>query len=139
MSAWPAALAWARTDPTFWVDTIDDSSGAVVAGAEEIMEWLEVGNAKWEEELGQPLQMSIGIHTGKAIVGNIGSQKRMEYTVIGGTVNLAAGLEGIAKPGQIVLSADTAAAVSGNFDCNDLGWHRLKGMTTDIHIFGLDT
>lgn len=56
------------------------------------------------------VQIGIGLHTGEATIGYIGSEKRSEYTAIGDTVNLAARLESNARPGQILVSEATAAA-----------------------------
>lgn len=114
----------------------DDAINAVSA-AEEMKRWLEVGNARWEKELGRPLEVSMGIHTGIALAGNIGSQKRMEYTVIGDTVNVAARLESLARPGQILMSTETVEEVQDDFECVSLGEHTLKGRENPIEIFML--
>lgn len=58
---------------------------------------------------GHPIGLGIGIATGDAVVGNFGAADRMEYTAIGSPVNLAARLEKLAGPGQIVLDAATFA------------------------------
>ena len=58
-------------------------------------------------ECGVEIQLAIGVHTGPAVAGNVGSEKRMEYTVIGDTVNVAARLEAMAQPGQILVSEST--------------------------------
>jgi len=59
--------------------------------------------------------IGIGIHTGNAIVGNIGSDNRMDYTVIGDTVNTAARLQAVAKGGEIVIGEQTFSEVPGLF------------------------
>ena len=112
----------------------DDPIRAVEA-ADEIMRWLEVGNARWIKDLGAELQLGIGINSGEAVVGNIGSKKRMEYTVIGNTVNVAARLEGLARPGQILLSRTTMEQLEGEFECASLGEHQLAGLTEQIEVF----
>jgi adenylate cyclase len=62
-----------------------------------------------------PVTVGIGLHTGDALIGYIGSEKRSEYTAIGDTVNLAARLEANARGGQILLSDATAAAIGNAF------------------------
>ena len=114
----------------------DDALRAVSA-AEEMLQWLEAGNARWKRELGFALQMGIGINTGIALAGNIGSQKRMEYTVIGDTVNVAARLEMIARGGQILMTQETARAVEDAFEIESLGLFPIAGRKEDIEVFAL--
>ena len=65
-------------------------------------------NAKWRREgVEQRFQVRMGINTGFCNVGNFGSVDRMDYTIIGAEANLAARLQSIAEPGQIVLSYET--------------------------------
>ena len=116
----------------------EDDAVRAVRAAEEMMSWLDVGNAKWEGELGRRLELAIGINTGQAIAGNIGSQKRMEYTVIGTTVNTAARLESIALGGQILMSRETASRVEDEFDCVSLGMRKLSGMREEVELFALE-
>ena len=66
---------------------------------------------EWNRSQGYPsIQMGIGIHTGEAIVGCIGSEARMKYDVIGRNMNLASRVEGFTKGGQILITDTTLAA-----------------------------
>ncbi len=115
----------------------DDAERAALA-ALEMIDWLEAGNAKWTAEFGRELQLAIGVNTGTAIVGNLGSQKRMEYTAIGDAVNIAARLEMLAKPGQILLSSATAGELDADdFELEDLGERDITGREERIQVFEL--
>jgi adenylate cyclase len=76
---------------------------------------LVILNKELEAEGFSRIQIGIGLHTGVATIGYIGSDQRSEYTAIGDTVNLAARLESSAKGGQILISEATAAASGGIF------------------------
>jgi class 3 adenylate cyclase len=76
----------------------------------------------------QPLQCRIGIHTGYCTVGNFGGEDRMDYTIIGGAVNLAARLEQEAPPGGILISYETHALVKEAIACEATGSLRLRGI-----------
>ena len=70
---------------------------------------------------GVKFRMRMGINTGLVVVGGIGRDLRMDYTALGDTVNLAARLLGVAKPGQIVISRRTKRPTDGFFLFEDLG------------------
>ena len=81
--------------------------------------------------------IGVGVHTGEAVMANIGSQKRMEFTAIGDTVNIASRLEGITKEigWKVIASADTIKAAGSD---NEMSDHRkvcLKGHDGQIEIF----
>lgn len=120
-----------------WNAPADQSDHAqrAVAAAEEVCSWLEVGNAHWRERYGVTVEIAIGINTGEAVVGNIGSETRMEYTAIGDAVNVAARLESIARPQQILITGRTAAAIGDRFELNALGRKSLAGHAEDIELY----
>ena len=81
--------------------------------------------------------VSIGINTGEMISGNIGSAdlRRLDYTVIGDTVNTAQRLQSAAKPGQIIISEKTYGKVKDAFNCNYVGEAQLKNKQSPLVIY----
>ncbi len=80
------------------------------------------------------ISIGIGINTGPAIVGYIGSETRLDYTAIGDTINTASRLESIAQPGQIVISENTMQVLDESFMLRPLGTERLKGKNVNLRI-----
>ena len=90
----------------------------------------------WQDSgLEKPLQCRIGINTGLCTVGNFGSDDRMDYTIIGGGVNLAARLEGACEPGEILISYETYAHIKDDIDCEEREKIKAKGFAAPITTF----
>jgi len=90
------------------------------------------------EEYGVELQFGIGINTGNAVVGNMGSDFRMEYTAIGDTVNTAARLEANAEKGKIIISDATYQFVKEHVEVTDMGVLSMKNKQVGIQIYSVD-
>ncbi|MBI3799862.1 MAG: AAA family ATPase [Deltaproteobacteria bacterium] len=82
-----------------------------------------------------PLQVRIGIHTGLVVVGDIGEGGRHGQLALGDTPNIAARLQGLAEPNTVVISAATHRLIAGYLDCQDLGLHTLKGISTPMPVY----
>ncbi len=83
------------------------------------------------------LQFGVGIHTGEAVVGNVGSPERLDYTAMGDSVNLAKRLQEVAKPMQVLISDATYAAVRDYVEVNELEPIQVKGRTQFTQVYEL--
>jgi adenylate cyclase len=91
-------------------------------------DWLEHGVAN-------PLHVRIGINTGFCTVGNIGSEDHMDYTIIGGQVNLASRLESLAQEDSILVSYETYALIKDQIKCVERQQTNIKGIAYPVRIF----
>lgn len=112
-----------------------DHAERALAAAEDMLRWLEAGNAGWEARFGVRIELAIGVSSGEAVVGNIGSESRMEYTAIGEVVNLAARLEAIARPNQILVSPETRRLAGDAFEYRSVGPQKVAGRSEPVELF----
>ncbi|WP_437511290.1 adenylate/guanylate cyclase domain-containing protein [Sorangium sp. So ce1099] len=116
----------------------EDHARRALAAAEDMMRFLETANEEWRERYDIEIRLGVGVNSGEAIVGNIGSDKRMEYTVIGDVVNVASRLEAIAAPNQVLVSEATRGLAGGAFPLRALGERNLTGRKTTTAVYELD-
>ena len=122
-------------------DRLKGHAAAAVRAAAAIREAMLQDNAAAETEGRPPLRVRIGIHTGPVIVGNIGAADRVNYTIIGDTVNVSQRLQGLAKEldpdaeVSIVISGETASRLNDRFQTTPAGKHLLRGRGGAIEVF----
>ena len=121
----------------FWGAPLDDPDHArhAVEAALEMGEVLQ----RFKKELGEEdatFDVGIGIHTGPAVVGLIGSEQRREYTAIGDTVNLGSRIEGLTKGvSRILVSRETMEACGDAFEFQSFGSFKVKGREQEVELF----
>ncbi|MGD1210351.1 MAG: adenylate/guanylate cyclase domain-containing protein [Candidatus Acidiferrales bacterium] len=107
--------------------------------AVQMLRGLKKLNRKWKEEGRSPLAIGIGLNTGPVNVGNMGSAKRLAWTVMGDNVNLASRLEGITKEYRVsaVIAEATYLQVADKFVCRELDKITVKGKHQPVKIYEL--
>lgn len=112
----------------------DDCDRAMSAALDMMVE-LDRLNARWKTEDRPTLEIGIGLNVGDVFAGNIGSDRRLEYTVIGDPVNVSSRLCGKAAPGEILLSDNFRLALSAPPPMDELPPMELKGKSQALPVF----
>jgi PAS domain S-box-containing protein len=108
-----------------------------VSCALEIQELVSSGKRRFFRGDASKLRIGIGMHTGPLVAGNLGSDRRMDYSVIGDTVNVAARLEGVAGAGEVVITKATRDLLNPGFKLEEREPVRVKGKNEPIQIFSV--
>lgn len=118
---------------------LDHARRAVEAGA-DILRAQDELNARLRAEGRPELAMAVGVNTGPAVLGRLGGADRVEYAVIGDTVNTASRLEGLNKKlgTRLLFSESTRRALGAALPVRELGQHELKGKSKPVSVFTLD-
>jgi adenylate cyclase len=110
----------------------NDAVNAVMAGL-QMTEALKLFSAQIDER--KRFNIRIGINTGKVVAGNIGSEKKMEYTVLGDEVNLAQRLESISPPNVVTIGPRTAELVRDRFRLEKVSGVKVKGKSNLLEVY----
>ena len=122
-------------------EAADHHADEALQAAREMMSQLEDLNARFRLDGKEPLAIGIGLQTGPAIVGSIGSPERLEFTAIGNTVNLASRIESLTKTvGEtLLISEATRAALTNTAGLRRLPPERVKGVDEPVLLWAADS
>lgn len=122
---------------------LPDAPDRAVRAALRMRQALNRFNAELAVENHAPLAFGVGIHRARVIAGNIGSQRRLNYSVIGDGVNLAARLQPLTRRPEyttdIIISEATRSALQGAYQTRELGEVSVKGRNETVHIHAVDS
>lgn len=115
----------------------EEAAVKVLRTAARMMDRFENLNQSFKVAYSRPIKigLGIGITAGEAIVGNLGSANRMEFTLIGDTVNMASRLCGVAENGQVLVNGEMAKAAERRFELRALEPMRIKGKAEPQTVF----
>ncbi len=114
-----------------------EDAAAAVGCAVEIQELVKSAQRTFFKGEASHLKIGIGMHTGPLIAGNLGSARRMDYSVIGDTVNVAARLEGVAGPDEVIITQNTRDLIGDSFKLKEMKPVKVKGKAEALHIFNV--
>ena len=125
----------------FWgapIPQTDHARRACLTALEQ-QKQLEKLRGEWEKQGLPPFHVRIGVNSGPVIAGNMGSESRFDYTVMGDNVNLASRLEGVNKQygTEIMISENTLALLGDEFVVRELDYIRVKGKEKPVKVFEL--
>lgn len=119
---------------------VEAAVGMLAAVAQLNVEWEKDGTAdRWRSIGIDGLAIRIGIHTGKVVAGNVGSEARTKYAVIGDTVNIASRVEGLNKElrTSLLITSTTHQALVNAHGVTDMGLHHVKGRAEPVQVYSV--
>ena len=114
---------------------LENSGRTAVQAAIQMMKELSSLNERLKNKYGFRVDIGIGINTGEVFLGNVGSPERMEFTVIGDTVNIASRFSDVAKAGQILITKETFASLGEDIRHKELPPTEVKGKAGKLEVF----
>jgi adenylate cyclase len=114
-----------------------DDAGRALSAAIQMQRAVARMNASRVKRGEVPVHIGVGLHSGPAVVGHIGSEHRMQYTAVGDAVNIAAGLVSSAGSDQIVISGESVEALGQGKELEHLGQVQLKGRDQKVEIYSV--
>lgn len=118
---------------------LEDYVYKAVKCAWEMTQRAEEIGKELREKYSREVSFGIGVHCGKAVVGNIGTKMRMDYTAIGDTVNTTARLESNAKAGEILISKEVYERLKDRIEVTSYGTSiKLKGKSEGFEVYRVD-
>lgn len=115
--------------------TPEVAAASALRAAADIQARIAAVSAERVEAGLPPVEVGIGINSGEVILGNIGSEERMDFTAIGDPVNVADRLQSIAKGGEILVAESTRKLAGGAFELEDRGPQQLKGRGAPVQAY----
>jgi class 3 adenylate cyclase len=119
--------------------TQDDHARRAIAAAMRMRVGMATLNAIRAARGDKPLSIGVGINSGVAVAGNMGSSNRMNYTVVGDVVNLASRLAGQAARGEILISGATLRIAGPGLKAPPLGGRALKGFSAEVEVYAVES
>ena len=118
-----------------WPRAYEDAATRAVHASLAIREAMGPLNTRLKVQNGVRVQVRLGLHTGLAVIGEMGGGGRHEQLAMGDTPNIAARVQGVAAPDTVAISAATARLVHQAFVLDDLGIQTLKGVAEPMRVF----
>ena len=116
---------------------LEDGPLRACSAALQIQSGMREAKEEMARAYGTAPEVRIGLHCGPLVVGDVGGSAKAHVTIIGDTANVASRLEGLAEPGQILISKDLYTLVEGQVEATDLGTRQMKGKTRALQVYDL--
>lgn len=116
----------------------EDDPVRALRAAVEMVEAMRAYSREIEGQWGIPVQIRVGVNTGLVVVGEMGSDLRVEYSALGDAINVAARMEQTAEPGTVRVTEHTVSLTGGAFEVEELGGVQVKGKSDPVVSFRVD-